>query len=276
MIKNTKPLVSIIIPAYNEEKRLAKTLDIYLDYFTKKYSSNYEILVILNGCKDRTEEIAQKYSQTFPTLQYYNFLEPIGKGGAIVEGYRVARGDLVAYSDADGSASPEMIEKLFEYLRQNPNIDCAIGSRNLAESKTQGRTKFRKILTKGFNVIVNLFFNLGIKDTQCGAKALKADTIKKILPNLFISGLSFDVNLLFEVKRNGGQIAEIPIEWSDDHDSTIKNPIKSSIVMFLSVLKLRIIYSPMNKIDWLLGPFSEIIWAILLTEQERKYRTIKH
>lgn len=275
-IKNQHTNISIIIPAYNEEKRLGKTLNNYLAYFNSKYGSNYEILVVLNGCKDTTEQVAKQYASSNPCLKYFNFPDPIGKGGAIAEGYKVATGDLVAYTDADGSAGPEMIEKLFKILVKDKSIDCAIGSRNLSQSETKGRTFFRKILTKGFNTSVNLLFGLKVKDTQCGAKVVRREILTQILPYLTISNLSFDVNLLFEIKRAGGKIVEIPIVWTDDHDSTIKKPIKTSIIMFLSILRLRLIYSPFKQFYPLIRPFSELVWKILLTDKEMEYRTIKH
>jgi glycosyltransferase involved in cell wall biosynthesis len=273
---NLEPEISIIVPAYNEEQRLGKMLERYQNYFEPIYGQKFEILVILNGCKDNTEGIAQKYSEKYSTIKYSNFSDPIGKGGAIAEGYKIAAAKLVAYSDADGSAGPEMIEKLFQVLRDRPEVACAIGSRNLPESQTQGRTGFRKILTRGFNLTVNTLFGLNLRDTQCGAKALRHETMQAVLPHLSISNLSFDVNLLFEVKRTGGKIEEVPIVWTDDHDSTIKKPIKTSLIMFLSVLRLRAFYSPLKKIYWLIHPFSELAWKILLTEKEREYRRIRH
>jgi glycosyltransferase involved in cell wall biosynthesis len=251
-------------------------LDEYLKFNYQEYGQNFEILVVLNGCLDKTEAVAADYSRQNPTLTYLNFADPIGKGGAIAEGYKIARGDLVAYTDADNSAGPDMLEKLFDKLRQNPDLACAVGSRNLPDSQTLGRTGFRQILTKGFNLTVNLLFGLHLKDTQCGAKVVRQELLQQVLPRLTISNLSFDVNLLYEIKRAGGQIEEVPIAWTDDHDSTIKKPIKTSLIMFLSVLRLRAFYSPLRRIYWLIHPFSELAWKILLTEKEREYRRIRH
>lgn len=270
-----EPQVSVVIPAYNEERRLGKTLDLYLAFFDQKYGQNYEILVVLNGCRDNTEQVVRQYLRPDGRLRYLNFPAPIGKGGAIVEGYKVARGQLVAYSDADASAGPDMIDKLFEVLRTRVDVNCAIGSRNLSDSQTQGRTAFRKILAKGFNLVVNWLFGLGIRDTQCGAKALRRHLITQILPHLTISNLSFDVNLLFEVHRIGGKIVEVPIVWIDDHDSSIKKPIKTSMIMLLSVLRLRLLYSPVKRIYPIIRPISELLWKLLLTEQERQYMKIR-
>jgi len=268
--------LSIIIPAYNEERRIGKTLERYLEYFEHKYGHDCEILVVLNGCRDDTESVVKNYVNQSAILKYVNFPEPIGKGGAIAKGFVLAQGEFVAYTDADGSAGPEMIDRLFRFLQENPNFACAIGSRNLPESRTLGRTAFRKLLTKSFNWLVNLLFNLQIQDTQCGAKVLTKEMVNRILPGLYIAGLSFDVNLLVEVRKNGGKIAEIPIDWFDDHDSTITNPLKSSVVMFLSVLQIKITNSPLRKKLLWLKPFTDWLWSLVLSKKEREYLKIKH
>ncbi len=270
------PKISIIIPAYNEERRLGKTLDLYLVFFNKKYGADYELIVVLNGCRDKTELIVKRYLADNPALKYLNFSDPIGKGGAIAEGYKIVQGQLVAYTDADASARPEVVEQLFQVLRDNSELGCAIGSRNLPESQTQGRTGFRKLLTRGFNLTVNTLFGLGLMDTQCGAKAVRHELLQEVLPHLTISNLSFDVNLLYEIKRAGGKIEEVPIIWTDNHDSTIRKPIKTSVIMFLSVLRLRAFYSPLKKFYWLIHPFSEFAWKVLLTKKEREFRRIRH
>jgi glycosyltransferase involved in cell wall biosynthesis len=242
------PALSIIIPAHNEENRLGPTLRAYLSFFNQTYGSNYEIWVVLNNCQDNTQAVVQKYAIASPTLKYLSFPKPIGKGGAIVKGYQVARGQLVAYVDADNSAGPQMLQKLVQTLRNNPHADCAAGSRNLKESQTQGRTLWRKFLSKGFSLLVNLLFWLGLKDTQCGAKVIRQEALRKVLPRLTVSDLSFDVNLLLAVKQTQGKILEVPIVWTDDHNSTIKHPLKTSLGMFLSILKLRLRHSWLSRL----------------------------
>jgi Glycosyltransferases involved in cell wall biogenesis len=273
---NSRCKLSVIIPAYNEERRIGKTLDRYIEYFERKYGRDCEILVVLNGCKDDTESVVKNYISQSAILKYVNFPEPIGKGGAIAKGFVLAQGEFIAYTDADGSAGPEMIDRLFVFLQKNPEFACAIGSRNLPESRTLGRTVFRKLLTKSFNWLVNLLFNLNIQDTQCGAKVLTKAMVERILPGLYIAGLSFDVNLLVEVRKNNGKIAEIPINWFDDHYSTITNPWKSSILMLLSILQLRINNWPFRKRLLWLKPLADWLWSLVLSKKEREYLKIKH
>src|SRR3989344_4425763 len=115
--------LSIIIPAYNEEDRIKKTLEEYVRYF-KNY--NYEIIVIPNGCKDKTEEIVKSLSKKYKTIKYKTIKEAIGKGGAIKEGFNIANGKLVGFVDADLSTKPKDFEDLIKNMKE---YDCIIASR---------------------------------------------------------------------------------------------------------------------------------------------------
>jgi glycosyltransferase involved in cell wall biosynthesis len=239
---SSEEFISIIIPAYNEEKRIEKTLINYTGYFDKEYSGKYELLIILNGCRDRTEEVVKKYSQVNSRVNYVDIQEAVGKGGAIKEGLKIAGGSLIGYTDADGSTSPEMMHRLFGVLSFIDSVDSVIGSRNIPGSIVTGKNWRRKVMSYSFNFLVNFLFNLNIADTQCGAKVIRRHIVTKILPNLTISNMAFDVNFLVDVRSVGGVILEIPIDWSDDTDSTIKSPIKTSLAMAVEVVKLRFKY----------------------------------
>jgi glycosyltransferase involved in cell wall biosynthesis len=268
--------LSIVIPAYNEQYRIGKTLDDYLAFFDTKLKGKYEILVVLNGCKDKTLEIILDYKKHHPNLNYLDIKEAIGKGGALTEGFKIATGKIVGFTDADGSTSPKMFLKLYDILSNLPQIDCIIGSRNLPQSVVLGRTSSRKIMTAGFNFGVNFMFNLNIKDTQCGAKLVRKLMIKKIVNNLSIANMAFDVNLLVDIKRNGGQTLEIPITWEDTEDSSINNPIKTSLAMALSVVRLRLIYSPFKFLYPILNTISRPFYKLLIgNDQNRNYQDFK-
>jgi len=257
--------VSIIIPAYNEEERIEPTIKSYLSYYQSKYPNNFEILVVLNGCKDNTLGVVKKYADEHDEIRYLNYPEPIGKGGAIAKGFKYATGEFVGYTDADMSTRPEIMHRLLRVIEELPDVECVIGSRELKNSKVVGKGLNRKIMSKGFNLGVNLLFNLGIKDTQCGAKLLRRNIIQKILPYLTVTNMAFDVNLLVDVKRADGDIIEVPIEWEDADKSTIKNPIKVSLAMAISVLKLKMIYSPLRP---LMAMFSDDTYKSLLPENK--------
>jgi glycosyltransferase involved in cell wall biosynthesis len=266
--------ISIIIPAYNEEQRIAPTLQSYVNYFQTKYKSDFEIIVVLNGCRDNTKDVVENFQKKFKNIVLIDIKQPIGKGGAIAQGLAISRGELIAYTDADGSTRSEVLDRIITVLEITPSLDCVIGSRNIPGSVVQNKTATRNVLTSGFNFGVNFLFQLGIKDTQCGAKVIRKSLAKKIIPNLEISNMAFDVNFLVDIKRCGGKILEVPIEWEDNLESKVGNKTKTSLVMALSVFRLWFMYSPFKGLYFILKPFSDLLWKLLLNDTERKYRKI--
>ncbi len=252
------PKISIIIPAYNEEKRITKTLQSYTDYYNSKYPDDFELIIILNGCKDKTEQIVSQFAAQYDCVKYRVYAAAIGKGGAITKGLKHAKGELVGYTDADNSTRPEILHRLIAALDLTPEIDCVVGSRWLSGAKVDRQPLSRRIMSRTFNLIVNLYFGLGLKDTQCGAKFIRKKLIPKILQNLMISDMAFDVNFLVDVKRAGGTILEMPIEWEDDPDSSV-NKVKTSLAMFMSITRLKILYSPLKVIYPVLHPIGLFI-----------------
>jgi glycosyltransferase involved in cell wall biosynthesis len=260
---NVQEKISIIIPAYNEEKRIGKTLESYLKYYNDHYENNYELLVVLNGCRDNTEAVVKSFQHDNPALQYIVFAGAIGKGGAIKEGLKIAKGDLIGFTDADNSTRPEILHRLFAVIELVPDIDCAIGSRRLPGSVVKNKPKSREAISWGFNTGVNLLFNLGIKDTQCGAKVLRRELVQKVIPSLTISNMAFDVNILVDIKNVGGTVLEIPIEWEDADGSTIRKPFKTSVAMAFSVIRLRLMYSPLKNMQPIFDPIGRFLLRLL-------------
>jgi glycosyltransferase involved in cell wall biosynthesis len=243
------PSLLILIPAYNEEARIEPVLRDYTQFFQKNYSGKFQIIVVLNGCTDNTLGVVQKVAMEFPTIRALEFKEPIGKGGALIEGLKLAsEGDFIGYVDADGATPPH---SLFDLTKHIAEADCVIGSRWLPDSILhQEQTTVRKIFSRGFNFIVEALFLMRIKDTQCPCKLMRREVIEKIYPTLRIADLAFDVNLLVSIKRAGFKIFEVPIEWTDKVGSKVTSSLfRSSLTMFLSALRVRLIYSPLYK--WL-------------------------
>jgi len=166
-----KSMLSVIMPAYKEEARIAKTLEDYVIHFSKEYHQDFEMIVILDGCIDRTMEIVNEYSIKFPQIKSKTFEQRLGKGGAIREGLKIANGDIILLVDADGATAPKELDKLIVELSDN---DGAIGSRWLPESNILRKQSLaRRAASRGFNLLVRILFGLPFADTQCGAKALK-------------------------------------------------------------------------------------------------------
>ena len=243
------PSLLLLIPAYNEEARIEPVLRDYAQFFQQNYSGKFQIVVVLNGCTDNTLGVVQKVARDFFSVSHLDFPAPIGKGGALIEGLKLAPlADLIGYADADGATSPAAF---MEMVKSIGDADCVIGSRWLPGSKLhQAQTRLRRFFSRSFHFIVELLFWMHIKDTQCPCKLMRREAVEKIHPTLRIADLAFDVNLLVSLKRAGFRVREVPIEWTDKVGSKVTSSLfRSSFTMFLSVVRVRLIYSPFYK--WL-------------------------
>jgi len=241
------PSLFILIPAYNEERRIEPVLREYADFFGKNYNGKFEIVVVLNGCTDDTFGVVQKVASEYPTVRVLLFREPIGKGGALIEGLKLSsNATLIGYVDADGATPPHAF---MELLKKIDEADCVIGSRWVPGAVIHQQQKnHRRFASRVFHFIVQLLFWMNIRDTQCGAKLMKAAAVEKIHDNLTIADMAFDINLLFALKHAEFKILEVPTEWTDRAGSKVALG-RSSLTMFLSALRVRLIYSPFYK--WL-------------------------
>jgi glycosyltransferase involved in cell wall biosynthesis len=257
------PSLLILIPAYNEEARIEPVLRDYAAFFGKNYSGKFQIVVVLNGCTDNTLGVVQKVAADFPTVRALEFKEPIGKGGALIEGFKLAAlGDFIGYVDADGATPPH---SLFDLTKHIGEADCVVGSRWLSDSVLhQEQTTLRKFFSRVFHFIVEVLFLMRIRDTQCPCKLMRREVVEKIHSTLCIADLAFDVNLLVSVKRAGFKILEVPIEWTDKVGSKVTSSLfRSSFTMFLSVVRVRLIYSPFYKLLRPLRPLEAWIYRKL-------------
>jgi len=230
----------IIFPAHNEEKRIGKTLEEYINFFSKiKNKIEYKLIVVLNACKDNTRKVVEDYNRK--ELEIIEF-ERGGKGFAIKEGYKYALkydSDLIGFADADLATKPE---DFYELIKNIMNYEGVIASRWLPKSRVK-RTFLKRITSFGFNFLVRSLFLLPYKDTQCGAKVFKRGVIEKITPELGVTEWAFDVDLLYLAKRNKFRIREYPTVWNDKGGSKIGNIPKTALQMFLGIFRLRLMYS---------------------------------
>jgi len=233
-------------------------------YFERNYQGKFSLVVVLNGCRDKTLDVVRTVAEQFPAIRALEFKEPIGKGGALIEGLKLAQdADLIGYVDADGATSPAAFHDLIRHWKE---ADCVIGSRWLPGAVLhQSQTKNRQFASRVFHAIVRaLFPSLKIRDTQCGAKLMRREAIQKVHSALRIADMAFDINLLYSLKRNGFRILEIPTEWTDKLGSKVRLG-RTSLIMFLSVVRLRIIYSPFAAVRGLrfLRPVEKWIYLTL-------------
>lgn len=233
--------VSIIVPAYNEAARIGPMLDAYLPFFSRRYGEDAELIVVVNGSRDATAEVVGSYTARFPILKVLVEPRPVGKGGALIQGFQVARGDWIGFVDADGATPPEAFDDLVNRIGDAAAI---IASRWTAGSRVSPRQPLiRRISSRLFNLQVRLFFGLCLTDTQCGAKLMRRDVLLPLIPHFGITRWAFDVDLLYLIKRAGGRIAEIPTTWSDVAGSKLEVG-RASLQMFLALVRLRLMYSP--------------------------------
>jgi len=240
----TEPSLLLLIPAYNEETRIEPVLREYGTYFQANYKGKFQLVVVLNGCRDNTLGVVQRVAKDFSTLGYLDFPAPIGKGGALIEGLKLAPlADVIGYVDADGASPPHALHELVKRVN---GVDCVIGSRWLPGAVLhQAQPWVRRFTSRCFHVIVECFFRLHIKDTQCPCKVMKRAAVERIHSSLRIADLAFDVNLLVSLDKAGFKILEVPTEWTDKMGSKVTSSLfRSSLTMFLSVLRIRLIYLP--------------------------------
>lgn len=222
---------SIIIPAYNEQARIGTVLANYCGHFP-----NEEIIVVCNGCSDNTPDIVRRVCSKHSQVRALYFEEKLGKGGAIIEGFKAARGDKVGFVDADESVAPDVVKRMFDVLS---NVDGVIASRKLKGSIILIKQPWqRRIASKIFNILVRIMFGLNFKDTQCGAKVFKREAIKDVLDSLNAKGFEFDVELLWRLKSKGYKVVEFPISWKHSEGSTFG--FSNAPKMFFSLVRVRL------------------------------------
>jgi glycosyltransferase involved in cell wall biosynthesis len=241
------PELSIVIPAYNEERRLGQTLARISDYFRGKAEelTGIEILVVDDGSTDKTVDIAGQWARTIPCLRILSNGKNRGKGYSVRHGLTEARGRIALFTDADLSAPIEESEKLLQAI--GAGYDVAIGSRAVDRSLiTAHQSRFREVAGIIFNGFVRLFTGLPFEDTQCGFKAFVRERCRIVFEQQRIERFGFDPEVLFLAERHGLRIAEVPVRWAH-HAATKVHVFRDSVSMFGDLLRIRW--------NWLLGRY---------------------
>ena len=229
--------LSIVIPAYNEEGRLPKTLDCIVAYLQTR-PDRAEIIVVDDGSSDGTAKVAIAYQQKYSALRLLSNNENRGKGFSVCHGMLEARGEISLFTDADLSTPIEEADKLFASLREQ-GFDAAIGSRAVDRSFIEvHQSVIREQAGIFFNYMVRWIMGIEFSDTQCGFKAFRRERTRIIFEQQRIERFGFDPEILFLAKRNGLRVAEIPVRWS--HNSATKvNVVADGIRMLLELLLIR-------------------------------------
>ncbi|MFC2131355.1 dolichyl-phosphate beta-glucosyltransferase [Bacteroidota bacterium] len=228
-----KPYLSIIIPAYNEETRIVKSLAKAIEYFENN-QFDFEIVVVDDGSVDRTVDVLEDFHEK---VRVISLAGNMGKGAAVRKGMLEATGEIRLFSDADFSTPVYEVKKLL--IKIEEGADICIGSRALDRSMVKEHQPFyRELMGKTYNRFVQALVFKGITDTQCGFKAFTEDAVYRIFPNARISGFSFDVEILYLAKKEGLKVEQVPVEWYNDERSTV-NPITDATMMFVELFRIR-------------------------------------
>lgn len=239
--------VAIIIPAYNEEQRIAKTVQAYLSFFSLLENIDYSVFVVLNGCVDRTKQIVDGFVQVDSHVQLLE-LKEAGKGLAIKAGFLHAlnqnKFDYIGFVDADMATEPYYFYELLEHIKRNKmSVDGVIASRYVQGAHIFPPRPFIKRWGSRliYESLVWLLFGMNYADYQCGAKLFKTKLLQVVAPLLTVKQWAFDVELLYLCKKNGFTVVEWPTVWYDQTGSKLR--LSSGFSMLWQLIRLRLKHS---------------------------------
>jgi glycosyltransferase involved in cell wall biosynthesis len=215
--------LSIVIPAYNEENRIAPTLE-GLTRFLNAHPISYEVIVVDDGSRDGTAALVERLAERMPHLRCLRQPQNRGKGAAVRAGMLAARGRIRVFCDADGSMPPEELPKLLAPSAIG-DVEIAIGSRYVGATASATQPFYRRAWSRLCNKVVQRALVPGVRDTQCGYKAFSAAAAADLFGRATIDGWAFDLEILALARRRCYGIAEIGVTWVDDKRSKV-NPIK--------------------------------------------------
>lgn len=232
-----KVYLSVIIPAYNEAKRIGNTL-LDIDKYLSEQDYSYEILVVVAGATDNTEEVVKNYKKLVKNLRIL-VLETKPKGQAVREGMLDATGEWRLFTDADNSTSIEHLDKMWPMVQEG--YEVIITSRDPKDApgaKQEVPQSFLKRMLGNFgNLLIQIFGVWGIWDTQNGFKMLSAKVAQDIFSRTKINGFGFDIELLALAKKLGYKIGIVPADWINDPNSHVK--LSSYLYVFVELMQIR-------------------------------------
>lgn len=230
-------MISCVIPAYNEERRLGATLARVSEYFGAS-GREYEIIVVDDGSRDATARLAAEYAQQDRHCRVFNLDHNRGKGAAVRRGVAESRGDLVLFSDADLSTPIEEVEALERVVLSGSDI--AVGSRALPESRVEvHQPRLRELMGKTYNLLIRMTLMSGIHDTQCGFKLFSGPVARELFRVSRIDDFGFDVEILFLACKRGYRVTEVPVRWINSPASRVM-VFSDSAAMLYDLLRVRV------------------------------------
>ena len=228
-------LISIVIPVFNEQERIANSLDKIIKYITQS-RLDYEVFIGDDGSNDNTVNIVNEYTEKFPNFHLLQF-DHRGKGAAIKDTLKTIKSEYCFICDADLSMPINQLDRFIENIE--PDIQILYGSREHKSSRRFDEPNIRYFIGRVFNIITRLILQLNIKDTQCGFKLFNLNNCRQIFEKQTINGFAFDSELLYLAKKYNLNTKEIPIDWYYYGNSKVRLTI-DSIKMFIDLIKVRL------------------------------------
>lgn len=230
--------LSIIIPAYNEESRIEKAIEYIKQYIINK-DINAEIIIVDDGSKDKTSEIARKLENENANIIFLHSIKNYGKGFAVKRGVMHAKGKYILFTDADNSTPIEELDKL---MLHNNDAEVIIGSRYIENTTVKIKQgKYRIFISRLGNLLIRVLVIDGIKDTQCGFKLFENNAAKEIFNLQKVKRFGFDIETLTIAKNLKYKIIETPVNWFNSSDSRVR-PIRDSLIILkdLAIIKINL------------------------------------
>ncbi len=231
-----EPELSVVVPAYNEAKRIDRTLQAAIDHLARWYP-RFELLVVDDGSTDETRALCARYAADEPRVQLVALGRNRGKGAAVREGMLRSRGARALFMDADLATPMYELDKLI--AKANAGYDVVLGSPARPESRVGRRQHpLREGMGRTFNAIVQAVVLAGIKDTQCGFKLFSRRAAHTLFALSRVDHYAFDVEVLLLAREHGFRVAEVGVDWFHDPQSRV-SPVTDAARMFVDVLALR-------------------------------------
>jgi dolichyl-phosphate beta-glucosyltransferase len=233
-VERTQPLASIIIPAWNEQRRMPACLQ-RLAAFAQVQPYGIEAIVVDDGSEDATTAIVEEFAQEHPFVSLIRNPHG-GKGAAVKAGVAQGQGQYLVISDTDLAVPIDELPKFLPPLLSD--YDVAIASREIKGARRIDEPAYRHLMGRVYNLLVRLLAVPGIQDTQCGFKAFRREVAREVFAHQTIEGWGFDVEILFIARRLGYAIVEVPVTWYYGQESKVK-PVQDTIGMIRDLLQVR-------------------------------------
>jgi len=227
--------LTVVIPAYNEERRIGASLERMVDYLARGPAS-CELIVVDDGSADGTAQVVTAAAQDNPCIRLVRNERNRGKGRAVARGMLEARGEALVFSDADLSTPIEELDRMLPLLEDH---DVVFASRRLAESSIEVRqSRLREFAGRVFHLLVRLIALPGVRDSQCGFKLFRAEAARFLFSRLTVDGWAFDVEILGLAQKSGMRIIETPVTWRNSADSKVRS--LDPLHMFVDLFRIRL------------------------------------